>query len=524
MTAAGGTVTMAANDFSSSSNSDSGPRGDAYPSDEESPVSPGSGKFPKLAPRKFADDDDLPAAGLPLAGAPLHDVPLEALPREDEPLEDVPPMEQLPVLGGTYQPPSYGPPPSYDADQGPYMGRTPLRDPYPASHYGTPRTRAAAPPLATPPRAAAPATTQAPARPDRPPVAATPMAAAPQMPPPQAEDLDLDLDLGPAAGPVVAETSDVLTAEWLLHGRRAQPAAGWRRTVYRATGGLVKVGESAANLRRQDLINRVRTPVTGGHHRVAVMSLKGGVGKTTVAVGLGATLASLRGDRVIAMDANPDRGTLSDKVRLETAATVRDLLNERSAISRYADVRQFTSQALSRLEILASDRDPGISIAFSADDYREVSRLLEHFYSIAITDCGTGLLHSAMSGILDLADHIVLVSSPSVDGARSASATLDWLEAHQYTDLVRSAVVVMSTIRPRSKSTVDLDRLEAHFASRCRDVIRIPYDAHLEEGSEVDLDLMSTATQDAYLALAATIADSFAVPRHVPARPATRLP
>jgi MinD-like ATPase involved in chromosome partitioning or flagellar assembly len=321
----------------------------------------------------------------------------------------------------------------------------------------------------------------------------------------------------------VAETSDVLTAEWLLHGRRAQPAAGWRRTVYRATGGLVKVGESAANLRRQDLINRVRTPVTGGHHRVAVMSLKGGVGKTTVAVGLGATLASLRGDRVIAMDANPDRGTLSDKVRLETAATVRDLLNERSAITRYADVRQFTSQALSRLEILASDRDPGISIAFSADDYREVSRLLEHFYSIAITDCGTGLLHSAMSGILDLADHIVLVSSPSVDGARSASATLDWLEAHQYTDLVRSAVVVMSTIRPRSKSTVDLDRLEAHFASRCRDVIRIPYDAHLEEGSEVDLDLMSTATQDAYLALAATIADSFAVPRHVPARPATRL-
>jgi MinD-like ATPase involved in chromosome partitioning or flagellar assembly len=341
------------------------------------------------------------------------------------------------------------------------------------------------------------------------------------MSPTQAEDMDLDL--GPAAGPVVAETSDVLTAEWLLHGRRAQPAAGWRRTVYRATGGLVKVGESAANQRRQDLINRVRTPVTGGHHRVAVMSLKGGVGKTTVAVGLGATLASLRGDRVIAMDANPDRGTLSDKVRLETAATVRDLLNERSAITRYADVRQFTSQALSRLEILASDRDPGISIAFSADDYREVSRLLEHFYSIAITDCGTGLLHSAMSGILDLADHIVLVSSPSVDGARSASATLDWLEAHQYTDLVRSAVVVMSTIRPRSKSTVDLDRLEAHFASRCRDVIRIPYDAHLEEGSEVDLDLMSTATQDAYLALAATIADSFAVPRHVPARPATRL-
>ena len=61
-----------------------------------------------------------------------------------------------------------------------------------------------------------------------------------------------------------------------------------------------------------------------------MLSLKGGVGKTTATVGLGATLASMRGDRVIAVDANPDRGTLSDKVRLETAATVRDLLNERA--------------------------------------------------------------------------------------------------------------------------------------------------------------------------------------------------
>jgi MinD-like ATPase involved in chromosome partitioning or flagellar assembly len=248
------------------------------------------------------------------------------------------------------------------------------------------------------------------------------------------------------------------------------------------------------------------------------MSLKGGVGKTTTAVGLGSTLASLRGDRVIAMDANPDRGTLSDKVRLETSATVRDLLNERAQVTRYADVRAFTSQAPSRLEILASDRDPAVSVAFSADDYRAVSRVLEHYYSISITDCGTGLLHSAMSGILELADHIVLVSSPSVDGARSASATLDWLEAHGYDDLVRSAVVVLSTIRPRSKSTVDLDRLEQHFASRSRAVVRIPYDAHLEEGAEFELERLDAEATDAYLELGALIGDGFAMPR----RPASR--
>jgi MinD-like ATPase involved in chromosome partitioning or flagellar assembly len=314
-----------------------------------------------------------------------------------------------------------------------------------------------------------------------------------------------------------AETAESLTADLLLPGRHSAPPSGWRRAIYQATGGRVRPPLSAAEMRRRELVARACTPVSGGHHRVAVLSLKGGVGKTTTVMGLGSTLASLRGDRVIAVDANPDRGTLSDKLRLETAATVRDLLNEREQIRRYADVRAFTTQAPSRLEVLASDRDPTVSVAFSDQDYEDVSQVLEHYYSICITDCGTGLLHSAMAGVLRLADQIVLVSSPSVDGARSASATLDWLQAHGYGDLVRYAVVVLSVIRPRSKSSVDLGRLEQHFATRCRAVVRIPYDTHLEEGAEVDLAQLSKATADAYLALAAEVGDGFSWPHRAPA-------
>jgi MinD-like ATPase involved in chromosome partitioning or flagellar assembly len=336
-------------------------------------------------------------------------------------------------------------------------------------------------------------------------------------PPSRAAAHRAPLEAGPAADPGPRPTAETLTSDLLLPGKRATPDGGWRRTVYRATGGLVRVGESAASIQRRDLVRRVRAPVAGGHHRVAVLSLKGGVGKTTATVGLGSTLASLRGDRVIAVDGNPDRGTLSDKVRLETPATIRDLLNERSMVTRYADVRAYTSQASSRLEILASDRDPGVSVAFSADDYRAVAGVLEQYYSICITDCGTGLLHSAMAGILELADQIVLVSSPSVDGARSASATLDWLEAHGYADLVSGSVVALSAIRRKSKSTVDLDRLEQHFAARSRAVVRVPYDPHLEEGAEVELEMLNEETADAYLNLAAQVADGFGHPRRSPA-------
>jgi MinD-like ATPase involved in chromosome partitioning or flagellar assembly len=310
------------------------------------------------------------------------------------------------------------------------------------------------------------------------------------------------------------------SAESLPHAQRPAPGSGWRRGVYRVSGGLLRLGESTADMRRRNLIYRIRTPVAGGHHRIAVLSLKGGVGKTTTAVALGATFATLRGDRVVAVDANPDRGTLSDKVRLETAATIRDMLNERAQIRRYADMRAFTSQAPSRLEVLASDRDPGVSVAFGAEDYCDAARVLEHFYSICLTDCGTGLLHSAMSGVLRLTDQIVVVSSPSVDGARSASATLDWLDAHNYGDLVRNGVVVLSAIRPKSKSNVDLDRLEHHFAVRCRAVVRVPYDPHLEEGAEVELELLDSRTADAYLALGAIVGDGLAWPRRLTYRSA----
>ena len=123
-----------------------------------------------------------------------------------------------------------------------------------------------------------------------------------------------------------------------------------------------------------------------GCYQIALLSLKGGVGKTTITATLGATFASIRGDRVVAVDANPDRGTLSQKVPLETPATVRHLLRDADGIERYSDVRGYTSQGPSRLEVLASENDPTVSEAFSADDYTRALEVLERFYSLVLTD------------------------------------------------------------------------------------------------------------------------------------------
>ncbi|HUH69166.1 MAG TPA: MinD/ParA family protein [Mycobacterium sp.] len=298
-----------------------------------------------------------------------------------------------------------------------------------------------------------------------------------------------------------------LSTGMLLRPVKPPPSEGWRRLLYVLSGQLINVGESPRAARYNNLVAQVNRPLRGCY-RIALLSLKGGVGKTTIAATLGSTFASIRGDRVVAVDANPDRGTLSQKIPLETAATVRQLLHDAGTLERYSDVRRYTSKDPSGLEVLASESDPAASEAFSADDYTRTLEILERFYSLVLTDCGPGLLHSAMSSVLDKADGLIVVSSGSIDGARSASATLDWLDAHGHEELVRNSVAVINAVRPRT-GKVDMNKVIDHFSRRCRAVRLVPFDSHLEEGAEISLDRLRRGTREALTELAAVVADGF---------------
>ncbi len=298
-----------------------------------------------------------------------------------------------------------------------------------------------------------------------------------------------------------------LSTASLLRQNKRPPSAGWRRVLFLASGKLINLGESPKETHHNTLLAQVNRPLQGCY-RIALLSLKGGVGKTTITATLGATFASIRGDRVVAVDANPDRGTLSQKVPLETPATVRHLLRDAEGIERYSDVRSYTSQGPSRLEVLASESDPAVSEAFSADDYSRTLDVLERFYSLVLTDCGTGLMHSAMSAVLAKADVLIVISSGSVDGARSASATLDWLDAHGHEDMVKNSVAVINAVRPRS-GKVDMQKVVDHFSRRCRAVRLVPFDPHLEEGAEISLERLRRETREALIELAAVVAEGF---------------
>jgi hypothetical protein len=68
------------------------------------------------------------------------------------------------------------------------------------------------------------------------------------------------------------------------------------------------------------------------------------------------------------------------------------------------------------------------------------------------------------------------------------------------------AIVTINTAT-QGTNIVKLEEIEAHFRSRVRDVVRIPYDPLLAAGSVIDFDKLRPVTQEAARLLAALVVD-----------------
>jgi len=335
-------------------------------------------------------------------------------------------------------------------------------------------------------------------------------------------DESITLAVSPAAGELyhrrpehrgeAPEPAAMLTDDRLIDtsGRyREVPEGFWQRFLYEVSFHSLNVGDSRAVRERKAMDRRIAFPFEQGTRFVPVLTRKGGVGKTTVTTLLGMALAEVRDDRVLGIDANPDRGTLAERVARSTGATVRDVVNLAAGINSFTDFAELVSKDKSRFHVLASDTDPLLSEAFDEDDYNVVADQAARFYSIVLTDCGTGVVHSVMRPTLERADGLVIVSGGSVDEARLASETLTWLEANGHGELVKNAIVALNTAT-QGTNVVKLDEIEQHFVSRVRDVVRIPYDPFLAAGSIVDWARLGPYTREAARELAALVVEGMA--------------
>jgi MinD-like ATPase involved in chromosome partitioning or flagellar assembly len=310
------------------------------------------------------------------------------------------------------------------------------------------------------------------------------------------------------------EPAAMLTADRLLDASakfRAAPESGWRRWLFFISLKLINLGDSPKVKARKAMDAKIGALLEGGTKYIPVLTRKGGVGKTTISTLLGMALAQVREDRVIAIDANPDRGTLAERVSKSTRFTVRDVVNRAASIDGFAEFSNMVSRDETRLDVLASDADPMLSEAFNEGDYNVVADMAARYYSVVITDCGTGIVHSVMRPTLQRASTLVIVSGGSVDEARLASETLTWLEANGFGELVRNSVVALNTAT-QATLLVKLDEIEQHFKTRVRSVVRIPYDSALAAGSVIKFNELNSQTREAARELAAEVVGSILSP------------
>jgi MinD-like ATPase involved in chromosome partitioning or flagellar assembly len=160
---------------------------------------------------------------------------------------------------------------------------------------------------------------------------------------------------------------------------------------------------------------------------IAVISPKGGVGKTTTTTLLGSLFALLRRDRIVAIDTNPDFGSLGRQLAPGHTVFVDDLYE-------VLDEPELTATALDNhlgrtahgLMVLPAPTDPGRASRLDATAYSRVVRRLQQMVGVIVLDTGTGLHEPAARAALATADQVVLVSDmePSTASLVAEAAAL----------------------------------------------------------------------------------------------------
>ena len=310
-----------------------------------------------------------------------------------------------------------------------------------------------------------------------------------------------------------APVSDFITSPGsFVREQKPRPRGGFRGALFAMTGGAINLGPGPRQREEDELGRRISRQLQGSYN-TAVLSLKGGIGKTSTTVGVGLTLAEFRGDAPCAIDANPDSGDLVERALGEgiyqqaSPRTITDLLKNIESVDSLTALARYMHHA-GRLHLIAGEQDPEVSDSLTAAEYLRIRKLISGYYSVALTDCGTGVTHNAMSGILQSADNLVIAAGYAVSGAKRARSTLQWLASHGYEDLARNAIVVI-TDKDEVSSRVDKDAIEEHLAGICRQLIAVPHDRGVADGDLVTLDVLRPETRRAYKEIAAAIVDGY---------------
>lgn len=307
----------------------------------------------------------------------------------------------------------------------------------------------------------------------------------------------------------------VPTADDFARRRAARPAEpvatmGPRAAVRKATFGLIKPAPGSREQEYRRYVEMVRRNF-GGLRQVTVVNPKGGAGKTVAVLLLAMTFGQKRGGYVLAWDNNETQGTLGMRAQQDFhSRTVRDLLRDlghfHGAHGRVGDLSQYVrAQGEGMFDVLASDESATAGEMLNSTSFGELREVVSRFYKLIMVDTGNNVRAQNWQAAIDATDQLVVTMSARNDSAETAARMLDHLEQTGRQRLVRQAVSVVSM--PPTRKDIDLPAIQRHFAARTRAVLLAPYEKLIDSGEPMRYAQLSGGTKDAWLKIAAAVAD-----------------
>ncbi|MFG2520332.1 hypothetical protein [Streptomyces sp. NPDC048527] len=421
---------------------------------------------------------------VPHAPTPIAPTPLPA-PAHTTVATDATPAPDAPI-----HTPAPTPPPNTPASHLPHVGPSPSAPPAPYAPAAEPTAGPAAPPTPTA-QTHAPTGLPAPYHP-------APVPGAQPYPP--APHTPVTLNSGARNPRLPAFTPEsVPTVDPRLAGAAGRAQHG--DTMARRTGhSLRRLASSAAQGGSEEtrLARELQQPVANGRV-IAVTSIRGGVGKTTVSALLARTLNHYRHDPVLALEADAALGTLPVRLGAESVRwSCPDLAQILKPSMQLIDVTGYLVPVTDGGWLLPASQGR-VGAPLDVRTYRTVSLALRRHFAMTVVDCET-LPGEVARTAMDTAHARVVVAPMTVEGVGGTRVVLDWL-AQLPKAALASTVVALTSSAP--DMTLDLKAATAHLRETGVAVVHLPYDRHLAAGGPIRTALLSEATRRAATGLAA---------------------
>lgn len=158
---------------------------------------------------------------------------------------------------------------------------------------------------------------------------------------------------------------------------------------------------------------------------IAVVSPKGGLGKTTIATNLAVGLARVAPLSVVIVDADVQFGDVATALALEAEHTLPDMVSGLAPRDTMV-LKTFLSVHPAGFYVVAGSEDPATGDRVTGDQIGHLVQQLAGIFRFVIVDTAPGLGEHALSVLECASDAIVLctMSVPSVRGLRQELATL----------------------------------------------------------------------------------------------------